>query len=100
MDLVFRLQSHTLTSGNYLLLNLGNWTVDTAQNEGIVVWKYKVGNNIYWVPTEVTDQSNNIFKIPVYSNYSMTAGQDIVIRIYHLLPDSDDGVFFTEHQWN
>lgn len=30
----------------------------------------------------------------------MTVNQDITIRVYHLLPDSDDGVYFTEDQWN
>ena len=30
----------------------------------------------------------------------MNVNQDITIRVYHLLPDSDDGVYFTNDQWN
>ena len=100
LDIVFRLASHTLTSGSYIALDLDQWTVDPAATEGKMIWKYQVGNNIYWVPTEVTNPSGNVFHIPVYSNYSMTHGQDIKIRIYHLLPDQHDGVYFPADQWN
>ena len=94
LDVVFRLASHTLTSGSYIELDLGDWTVDPATTEGQMIWKYQVGNNIYWVPSTVTNPSANIYQIPVYSNYSMTVNQDIKIRIYHILPDSHDGVYF------
>ena len=100
LDVVFRLSTYTLTNGYYVELDFGNWTVDPATTEGKIVWKYKVGSNIYWVPTEVTNAGGNVYKIPVYDNYSMTAGQDITIRVYHLLPDSDDGVYFPNDQWN
>ncbi len=100
LDVVFKLATYTLSSGSYIALDFGDWTIDPATTEGKIIWKYQVGNNIYWVPTTVTNPSGNIYHIPVYSNYSMTVNQDITIRIYHLLPDSDDGVYFTNDQWN
>jgi hypothetical protein len=81
-------------------LDLGNWTVDEANNEGKIVWKYQIGNSIEWIPSLATKLQNNVYKVPVYENYSMTVNTDITLRIFHLLPDNHDGVFFPEHQWN
>ena len=66
LDVVFRLSTYTLTTNYYVELDFGNWTVDPATNEGKIVWKYKVGSNIYWVPTEATKVSGNTYKVPVY----------------------------------
>ena len=100
LDIVFRLASHTLTSGSYIAIDFGDWTIDPVQTGGKIVWKYQVGNYIYWVPTEATNPSANIYHVPVYSNYSMTANQDIKVKIFHLLPDTHDGVYFPQDQWN
>ena len=81
-------------------VDFGNWTIDPASVEGRVIWKYKVGNNIYWVPTAATLVSGNIYKIPVFQNYSMTAGQLISVKVFQELPDAYQGVFFTQQQFN
>ena len=99
-DIEFKLDTHSLTSGSYVLIDFGNWTIDPATTEGRIIWKYKVNNNIYWVDTTVTNVADNIYKIPVYDNYTMFHSQSIKIKVFHELPDSDNGVFFPEHQWN
>jgi hypothetical protein len=64
-----------------------------------MIWKYQVGNNIYWVPSMASLVSGNKYKVPVYENYSMTVNTDIKLRILHLLPDDHEGVYFPNHQW-
>lgn len=99
-----KLRSHTLVNGDYLLLNLGNWTVDTTLNEnGATIWKYKVGSSPYWVPTAATKVAGsipNLYKLPVYQNYSMTVNQVITIKVSHILPDNYQGVRITDKTWN
>lgn len=75
LDIKFKLASHTLTNGGYVEIDFGNWTIDPAEDEGRTIWKYKVGSNIYWVPSEVTNPSGNVYRVHVYENYSMTANQ-------------------------
>lgn len=51
----FRLRSYTLSSGHYLTLDLGNFTVDTAANiadVSRVLWRYKRTSWAYWVPID------------------------------------------------
>lgn len=71
-----------MSTGDYVTVNFGNWTIDPAVTEGRVIWKYKVGNNIYWVPSAVTQVSGNIYKIPVYLNYSMPINQIIAVKVF------------------
>lgn len=100
LDFTFTLASHTLGNGDYVTVYFGNWTIDPALTEGKTIWKYKVGNNIYWVPTAVTIVSGNTFKIPVNQNYSMTVGQQISVKVFHELPDAYNGAYFSETQWS
>lgn len=75
LDITFKLDSNTLTSGDYVEIDFGNWTIDPADTEGRTIWKYKVGSNIYWVPATVENPSDNIYQIYVEQNYSMTVNQ-------------------------
>jgi hypothetical protein len=100
LDFTFTLTSNTLSNGDYVQVDFGNWTIDPASIEGRLIWKYKVGSNIYWVPAAATLVSGNIYKIPVYQNYSMTAGQLISVKVFQELPDAYQGVYFTQQQFN
>lgn len=95
----FTLNTNTLGTGDYVTVDFGNWTIDPSL-EGRTIWKYKVGSNIYWVPADVTLVSGNIYKIPVYTGFSMTTGQVITVRVYNELPDAFNGIYFPNHQWN
>ena len=57
----FTLRSHTLSSGDYLVVDLGDWTVDPGEAEGLNIWEYKIGSGIYWVPAQTTSISSNKF---------------------------------------
>jgi len=51
----FRLRSHTLSNGHHLVIDLGNFTVDTATavaNVSRVLWRYKRTTWAYWVPID------------------------------------------------
>jgi hypothetical protein len=99
MVFTFTLSTYSLLTGDYVTLDLGNWTVGTASPEGSVTWKYKVGNWVYWVPTAVT-VSGSIVTIPVYANYSMTPGNLIQVSVSHIMPTDFNGIKVTNSQWN
>lgn len=92
--------SNTLGTGDYFTVDFGDWTVDPAAIEGLLIWKYKVGSNIYWVPASATLVSGNVYKIPVFQNYTMPSGQLIQVKVLQDLPDSYSGLYFTQHQFN
>lgn len=103
--LSFKLTSQTLVNGDYLLLNLGNWTVDTVSTTpGKITWRYKVGSNYYWIPISAqltpTGTSLNLWKLPVYSNYSMTNNTLITLSIIHIYPDAYQGIKIVNPTWN
>ena len=52
------------------------------------------------MPASATLVSGNIYKIPVYLNYTMPAGQLIQVKVFQDLADSYSGVYFTQHQFN
>lgn len=83
-----------------MVIDFGNWTIDQAAIEGRLLWKYKVGSNIYWVPATVTQLTGNQYKIPVYLNYTMPANQLIAVKVVQELPDAFIGVYFTQIQFN
>jgi hypothetical protein len=70
--IVFKLTLNTLTSANsaYIQVDLGNWVLDTAAS-GQQIFKYQLSGTNYWVPSAATLVSGNIYKVPVYNNYSM-----------------------------
>ncbi len=86
---------------------MGSWTVGTPSATGSVSWKYKQGNWVYWVPITVTQQTNNSvvpagtwYKVPVYSNYSMSPGQTISLSVSHVMPTDFNGVKVTNSLYN
>ena len=85
--ITFKLKSHTLTNGDHIEVDFGNWVLDTAQT-GVQVFKYKIAGNIYWVPSSSTLVSGNRYKIPVYKNYSMTANSAVTLWVDTFAPDS------------
>lgn len=101
MTITFTLSTYSLVSStnDYIYLNLGNWTVGTASTEGQVLWKYKVGGWSYWVPMTVT-QTGAWYRIPVYANFTMTAGSLVTIWISHILPSDFSGIKVTQNQYN
>lgn len=99
MYFTFTLSTNTLVNGDYVTLDLGNWTIGTPSADGSVTWKYTVGTWVYWVPTTVT-VSGSIVTIPVYSNYSMFVGQSVTIYVSHVMPSDFNGIKVTNNQWN
>lgn len=95
----FRLNTNTLTNGDYIQVDLGNWVLDTATT-GQQSFKYQISGNIYWVPSAATHVSGNIYKVPVYENYSMNAGTTITLWVDIFSPDTYYGAKVTYIQWN
>jgi hypothetical protein len=65
--------------------------------------KYKVGSNPYWVPFVFSKLSANIYKMQVYTNvttYSIPVNQLVTVWIYHVNPDSFNGVLVSNITWN
>jgi len=97
--ITFRLNTHSLVNGDYLQVDFGNWVLDPA-SVGVQVFKYQVSGSIYWVPSTATLVSGNIYKIPVYLNYSMTAGTTITLKVDTFAPDTYYGAQSSSIQWN
>lgn len=97
--ITFQLQSNTLTNTGYLRVDFGNWVLDPAP-AGVKVFKYQLAGNKYWVPSAGTLVSGNTYQIPVYNNYSMTAGTPITLWVDTFAPSSYYGVSIPSHQWN
>ena len=97
--ITFRLRSHTLTNGDHLEVDFGNWVPDAAAT-GVQVFKYKIAGNIYWVPSAATKVSGNRYKVPVYLNYSMTANSVITLLVDTFAPDTYYGAQVPSDQWN
>lgn len=95
----FQLKTNTLSSGDYLQIDFGNWIIDTAA-AGSQVFKYQLSGNNYWVPADATLVSGNIYKVPVYYNYSMTAGTQITLWVDTFVPTSYYGARVNSIQWN
>jgi len=70
--IVFKLKSNSLVVGDYIQIDFGSWVLDVA-TAGQQIFKYQVSGNDYWVPSAATLVSGNVYKIPVYLNYSMIA---------------------------
>lgn len=88
-----------MATGDYIQVDFGNWVVDVA-SLGTQIFKYQSGSNVYWVPSAATLVSGNIYKIPVYSNYSMIAGTVITLRVDTLYGDNHVGLYVPSTQWN
>jgi hypothetical protein len=97
--ITFRLNTNTLNNGDYLQIDFGNWVLGTAST-GIQQFKYQVSGSIYWVPSTGSLISGNIYKVPVYSNYSMVAGTTITLQVNTFAPDSYYGAQSQQSQWN
>lgn len=97
--ITFQLKTNTLVNGDYLQIDFGNWVLDTAST-GAQVFKYQLSGTIYWVPAAATLVSGNIYKIPVYSNYSMTAGTQITLWVDTFVPTTYYGAQVNSIQWN
>ena len=84
----FQLKSYTLSNGDHIEIDFGNWILDTAAT-GVQVFKYKIAGNIYWVPSAATKVSGqNRYKIPVYLNYSINAGSYVTLWVDTFAPDA------------
>lgn len=101
MTVTFTLTSYPLVSGtnDYIYLNLGNWTLGTPTAEGKIIWRYKVGNWVYWVPVTIT-QTGTWVKVPVYSNYTMATGSLVSLYITGVLMSDYAGLKVTGTQFN
>jgi hypothetical protein len=97
--ITFQLNTHGLVSGDYLQINFGDWVLDTAV-AGKQVFKYQLSGSTYWVPSAATLVSGNTYKVPVYLNYSMTAGTVIKIWVDTFAPDSYYGAKDPTQNWN
>ncbi len=97
--ITFQLNSYSLVNGDWLQIDFGNWVLDTAPT-GVQVFKYKIAGNIYWVPSQATLVSGNIYKVPVYSNYSMPAGNLITLWVDTFVPASWYGTKVSATKWN
>lgn len=95
----FQLRSNTLVNGDYLQIDFGNWIIDPA-TLGAPVFKYQISGNIYWVPSQASLVSGNIWKIPVYLNYSMVSGNVITLMVDSFCPTSYSGASVPNTQWN
>jgi hypothetical protein len=97
--ITFQLKTNTLVSGDYLVVDFGNWVLDAA-TAGVRIFKYQLAGAIYWVPSSATLVSGNIYNVPVYLNYSMTAGVTITLNVDTLAPSSYYGAMNNAIQWN
>ena len=98
--ITFQLKTNTLTGGDYLQVDFGNWVLDTATT-GQTIFKYQISGNIYWVPVNGTKLTGNMFKIPVYSSaYQMPAGYTITLWVDTFAPTSYYGAKIPSIQWN
>jgi hypothetical protein len=101
------LSTYSLGVGQYVEIDFGDWVLDQADLLGQIIAKYKIGNNLYWVPTIFTKVSynatSNIYRFGIYNNvstYSLSAGTSMTIRIDHLNPNQYNGLMITKTQWN
>ena len=69
----FRLASHSLAAGDYIVVSLGDWVIDTAPSEGRTLWRYRCEGDLFWVPAEVEDLGANQFQIFVREDYGIDA---------------------------
>jgi hypothetical protein len=97
--ITFQLTTYTLVNGDYLQIDFGTWVVDPATS-GAQIFKYQIGSNIYWVPASATLVSGNIYQIPVYSNYTISAGTSITLWIDTVSPTNYQGVITSNINWN
>lgn len=97
--ITFQLTSHSLANGDYLYVNFGSWPLDPATT-GKQVFKYQIGSNTYWVPSAATLVSGNTYKVPVYLNYTMSAGTAIKLWVDTLAPTTYYGAQTPQHHWN
>lgn len=97
--ITFQLKSYSLVDGDWIQIDFGNWVLDTAST-GVQVFKYKIAGNIYWVPSKATLVSGNIYKIPVYSNYSMPVNNQITLWVDTFAPTSYYGAKSSSTKWN
>jgi hypothetical protein len=98
--ITFRLKTNTLTTGDYLQIDFGNWVLDTAPT-GQTIFKYQISGNKYWVPSNGTKLTGNIWKIPVYSSsYTMPSGTTITLWVDTFAPNSYYGANVPSIQWN
>lgn len=95
----FQLTSNTLVNGDYLQVDFGNWIIDPA-TLGSPVFKYQIAGNIYWVPSQASLVSGNIWKVPVYLNYSMVSGNVITLMVDSFCPTTYSGAKVPSIQWN
>lgn len=97
--ITFTLTSNTLVNGDYLQVDFGNWIIDPA-TLGTPVFKYQILGNIYWVPSQASLVSGNIWKVPVYLNYSMVLGNVITLMVDSFCPTTYSGAKVPSIQWN
>jgi hypothetical protein len=97
--ITFKLNTHTLTNGDYLQVDFGSWVLDPATT-GVQAFKYQLSGTNYWVPSQATLVSGNIYKIPVYSNYSMNAGTQTTLWVDTFAPTTYYGAKSNSIQWN
>jgi len=98
--ITFQLKTNTLTAGDYLQVDFGNWVLDTAST-GQTIFKYQISGNIYWVPVNGTKLTGNMWKIPVYSSaYQMPSSSTITLWVDTFAPTSYYGAKIPSIQWN
>ena len=97
--ITFQLNTHSLVNGDYLQIDFGNWVIDTATT-GKQVFKYQFAGSKYWIPSAATQVSGNVYKVPVYSNYSMNIGNQITLWVDTFAPTTYYGAQVPNSQWN
>ena len=97
--ITFQLNSDTLNSGDYIQIDFGNWVLDPATT-GTQIFKYQLSGTIYWVPSTATLVSGNIYKVPVYNNYSMNAATQITLWVDTFAPNNYYGAKDNALMWN